>query len=103
VARSTKRQLESRLAVLVGHLLKWHIQSGGRSRSWRATISTQRKCLDRLLRKTPSLHHLLDNEQWLDRIWEEARANAVNDTGLGFPDDWIWSLEQVLDESVFPD
>jgi hypothetical protein len=38
MGRSEKRQLESRLEILIIHLLKWQFQSNLRSRSWQLTI-----------------------------------------------------------------
>ena len=49
MGRSEKRQLESRLEVLIMHLLKWQFQPGFRSRSWQLTVKEQRLRLDRLI------------------------------------------------------
>lgn len=38
IGRSEKRQLESRLEVLIMHLLKWQFQPNLCSRSWQLTI-----------------------------------------------------------------
>ena len=43
MARSDKRQLVNRFAVLLAHLLKWQFQSQLRSKSWERTIKEQRK------------------------------------------------------------
>ena len=43
MGRSEKRELVSRLAVLLTHLLKWRYQPGGRGSSWRASIVVQRR------------------------------------------------------------
>ena len=42
MGRSEKRQLESRLELLIMHLLKWQFQPNLRSRSWQLTIKEQR-------------------------------------------------------------
>ncbi len=42
VGKSEQRELASRLAVLIGHLLKWQFQPEKRSRSWADTIDVQR-------------------------------------------------------------
>jgi hypothetical protein len=39
---SKRRELESRLAVIIGHVLKWTHQPQGRSRSWYFTLREQR-------------------------------------------------------------
>ena len=55
LGRSQKRELESRLEVLMMHLLKWCYQPERRedSHSWYDTILEQRSQLTRLLRTTP--------------------------------------------------
>ena len=37
VGRSQKKEIRSRLAVLMQHLLKWHFQPERRSHSWQST------------------------------------------------------------------
>jgi len=46
-ARRDRREVESRLVVLLAHLLKWIHQPAHRSRSWRATVIEQRQELNR--------------------------------------------------------
>jgi len=49
MGKSEKRELTSRLTVLLAHLLKWKLQLILRSRSWKNTILTQRiKTIPRL-------------------------------------------------------
>ena len=43
MGRSDKREIESRLTVLLAHLLKWQLQVGLRSKSWSGTIREQRR------------------------------------------------------------
>ncbi|MCA6517994.1 MAG: DUF29 domain-containing protein, partial [Pseudanabaena sp. M110S1SP2A07QC] len=55
-----KSELENRLAVLLGHLLKWDLQPNLRGKSWRSTIREQRREIKKLIRKNPSLKSYLD-------------------------------------------
>src|SRR5215813_5357662 len=55
MGRSDRRELKSRLVVLVMHLLKWRHQRGARSRSWSATIDEQRLQIEGILSESPSL------------------------------------------------
>src|SRR5438270_921370 len=48
MARRDRREVESRLATLLAHILKWIHQPDHRSRSWRSTIVEQRQELARL-------------------------------------------------------
>src|SRR5712691_1604691 len=59
LGKSEKSALQSRLAVLISHLLKWDCQSARRSRSWQATIEVQRSRIERLLKQSPSLRPFL--------------------------------------------
>ena len=55
LGRQEYRELVSRLAVLLGHLLKWEFQPERRSRSWFLTIREQRRAIARHLQQNPSL------------------------------------------------
>jgi hypothetical protein len=53
---STRRELVSRLAVLLAHLMKRQFQPAKRSRCWEATIQVQRSEVADLLTDNPSLY-----------------------------------------------
>ncbi len=55
LGKQQEQELENRLGVLLGHLLKWHYQPERRCKSWRATVRVQRSEIQRHLRKNPSL------------------------------------------------
>jgi hypothetical protein len=57
---SRRRELKSRLRVLLMHLLNWDHQPRRRSRSWASTIEEQRAQIQDLLEESPSLRHELD-------------------------------------------
>lgn len=60
LGRSEKRELESRLTVLLLHLLKWQYQPVRRSRSWELSIDEQRVKFLRVLKDNPGLKSQLD-------------------------------------------
>jgi hypothetical protein len=66
-------QLESRLIVLMAHILKWHTQPP--TRSWASTIRTQRRALARLRRRAPRY----TQERILRDFWEEVLKEAIAD------------------------
>jgi hypothetical protein len=55
MGKTEKRELVSRLTVLLLHLLKWRYQPERRGRSWEATIRVQRGLLADHLTDNPSL------------------------------------------------
>lgn len=55
LGKQQQQELESRLGILLGHLLKWHYQPQFRSKRWQATIREQRRQIKRLINKNPSL------------------------------------------------
>ena len=65
-----ERELESRLAVLMAHILKWKTQSP--TRSWRNTITTQRREIARLRRYAQRF----TQERMLCDFWEAALTDA---------------------------
>ncbi len=104
MGRSDKRQIESRLVVLLAHLLKWRVQVGFRSRSWSATIREQRYHISDLLDDSPSLRPLIDTVR--PALYARARRAAAQETGLaegGFPADCPFTAEQVLAEDFLPE
>lgn len=99
-----ERELESRLGVLMAHLLKWIFQPERRGNSWIATIKEQRQRTVRLLRKNPGLKSCLD-EAFVDG-YSDARLIAVRETNLPertFPENAPFVLEQVLDDAYWPE
>src|SRR3954451_22460738 len=55
LGRSDKYEIDSRLEILLQHLLKWHFQPEKRSNSWKASIREQRIKIARILKASPSL------------------------------------------------
>ncbi len=103
VGKSEQRELASRMSVLLAHLLKWEFQPLRRSSSWSLTIKEQRRLLARRLTKTPSLVPMLEDPEWIDEIWIDAKAIAEKETGLdAFPEICIWRLTEVLSEDWLP-
>ena len=103
VGKSEKRELASRMAVLLSHLLKWQFQPGRRGASWQRTIKEQRKAIALEIRSTPSLKVSLNDVDWLAKSWADAVARAGDETGLDvFPESCSWTTEQILDQEFFP-
>jgi hypothetical protein len=103
LGRSQKREIVSRLAVLLLHLLKWTVQPDRRSNSWRATILEQRQRIREELEDSPSLR------RWpgarLAREYDLARLKASGETGLpleSFPPACPFTIAQVLDPAFLP-
>ena len=65
-----ERELESRLAILMAHILKWKTQAP--TRSWRNAITTQRREIARLRRYAPRF----TQERILRDFWEVALADT---------------------------
>ena len=100
MGRSEKRELKSRLIVLLMHLLKWHYQPEKRSESWRSTITEQRICIEGLLEDSPSLKPLLS--EVFENCYQKARLKASDETGIKlnfFPKESPFSLEETLESS----
>lgn len=104
MGRSEKRELVSRLSVLIAHLLKWKFQAVRRSRSWENTISTQRLDINDLLEDSPSLRH--DFDEKIKKAYKKARMKAEDETGIDrerFPKTCPFSAEEIMDEEFFPE
>ena len=106
VGKSEQRELASRMAVLLAHILKWKFQPQKRSVSWTLTIKEQRRLLVRRVQKTPSLSPMLSDPEWVDEIWVDAKALAEKETGLDmstYPEICPWSMTDVLTPDWLPD
>lgn len=106
VGKSEQRELASRMAVLLAHILKWKFQPQKRSVSWTLTIKEQRRLLVRRIQKTPSLGPMLVDPEWIDEIWVDAKALAEKETGLdigAFPEVCPWAIAHVLTEDWLPE
>lgn len=98
-----RREVESRLAVLIAHLLKWQLQPERRSPSWRATIVEQRQQLSLVLRDSPSLSRVAREQ--LPSIYEGAVSIAAAETRMEasrFPVPCPYALNSILDGNFFP-
>ena len=104
MGRSEKRELISRLIVLLVHLLKWRLQPALRGNSWRLTIENQRLAVEDHLQDNPSLGAQADTA--LRSAYRRARGEAVQETGLSrqtFPEACPFSFEQAMSENFWPD
>lgn len=103
VGKSEQRELASRMAVLMAHLLKWQFQPERQSGSWQRTIKEQRKALGFHLKQVPSLKPKLKDPEWLEAIWSDAVTIAINETGMGgFSEACPWSMNDVLSQDWLP-
>jgi Domain of unknown function DUF29 len=98
MARRDRREVISRLVVLLTHLLKWQFQPEGQSGSWRGTIRGQRLQLQLLLESATLKNHA---ESVLADTYTKARKAAADETGIKlsrFPKECAWSLEDLLSD-----
>ena len=106
VGKSEQRELASRMAVLLAHLLKWQHQPSRRSKIWQHTIATQRKEVSYVLAEAPSLRVKFNDAAWIDIVWAKAKGIAESDTGLDietFAQVLPWSATDVLNEGWLPE
>lgn len=98
MARRDRREVFSRLVVLLSHLLKWEHQPERRCGSWRGTIREQRRELRQLLESGALRKHA---EAVLADAYAEARRQAADETELSlglFPAENAWGLDDLLAE-----
>jgi hypothetical protein len=104
LGRSEKREIESRLRILLMHLLKYRYQSHQRTNSWRYTIREQRLRLLKSFQDSPSLkNHFLTI---VTETYQDSRALAADETGLDintFPQDCPFDLELMLNTEWLPE
>jgi len=104
MGRVEKRELVSRLKVLLTHLLKWQFQPGLWSTSWRLSIEEQRREVADHLADNPSLKDKLPEE--LASAYRKAILAAASETGFDsttFPRACPWTYEQIMDTAFWPE
>ncbi len=111
MSRSERRELDSRLLILLAHLLKWEYQYHRLSerwrefdvRSWRTTIVEQRKQLAVLLRQSPGLKSVL--AEAIAATYPDAVDLASKETRLPpetFPAHCPYGAAPLLDDDYYP-
>jgi hypothetical protein len=103
MAKRDRRELMSRLMILIAHLLKWEFQPEQRSGSWRGSIREQRIKIAQQLEDSPSLKNQIPTS--ISKAYPNALALAVDETGLimtTFPTTCPYSIKQLLDSDFYP-
>lgn len=104
LGRQERRELTNRLAVLLGHLLKWQFQPEKRGNSWLATIREQRRQAITLLQENPSLKPQL--AEILQTAYESGVDLAVRETDFAyetFQKTCPYALQQILSSDFLPE
>lgn len=100
MARRDRREVLSRLVLLLTHLLKWQFQAEHRTGSWQVTIRTQRRDLAMLLESGTLRNHA---ESVLAKAYDEACKDAALETGLSvetFPAQCPWTVSELLEQEL---
>ncbi len=104
LGRSDKRQIESRLKVLLVHLLKARFQPGKDKPGWKSTVREQRRGIAKLIKESPSLKSY--PSAVLNDEYGYAREDAAEETGLdpkAFPETCPFTIGQTLDIAFYPE
>jgi hypothetical protein len=99
MARRDKREVSSRLVILITHLLKWEHQPEQRRNSWRGTILSQRRELRQLLESGTLRRYAAEV---LPQAYRDAIQQAAAETDLAetvFPSHSSMSLEEILGQA----
>ncbi len=108
MGKSEIRELVSRLALIIGHLLKLQVQTDrtpSNEQSWGNTIETQRVEVRKLMRDNPGLKNPRIVEDSLDSAWRQGRDLAIRETGLPvkrFPCACPFTWDQLQDDAFWP-
>ncbi len=104
LGRGERRELVSRLNLLLLRLLRWQHQPVLRGHAWRLTIADARDQLKDHLADNPSLTARLPEA--IAAAYRYARRGASAQTGLAeaaFPADCPWSFAQIMDGGFWPE
>jgi hypothetical protein len=100
---SQRRELKSRLEILLMHMLKRDAQPRRRSRSWQSTMVEQRARIADLLEQSPSLRNGI--EEVAQKAFAVAVRRAAIESGLKrtvFPATLPYRLAAILEDEPDP-
>ncbi|WP_419757266.1 DUF29 domain-containing protein [Acidisoma sp.] len=103
MGRSEKRELVSRLTILLLHLLKWQFQPTHRGASWEASVANARDHVADHLTDNPSLRVRLPEAT--ASAYRYALREASAETGIrasAFPATCPYSFDEMMDEGFWP-
>jgi hypothetical protein len=104
MGKSEKRELESRLTILLLRLLKWKYQEVRRGRSWQLSIDEQRIQFEETLNENLGLKPALD--EIVKKAYRLAVIKASRETKISkavFPECCPWNLAQFIEDGFYPD
>jgi Domain of unknown function DUF29 len=96
MARRDRREVKSRLVVLLAHAMKWQFQPEKRSSSWRTTMLVQRQDLADLAGSGVLRAHA---DAVLSSAYENALELAASETGLlrsMFPAECPYTVQELF-------
>lgn len=96
MANRDRKEMKSRLIVLIAHVLKWVHQPGRRSKSWALTILEQQDELSDDLSQASLRNHAMSV---LSEAYQKALRRATRETGLKaqrFPSTCPYTLDELL-------
>lgn len=99
LSKRERDRLLSSIRLILHHLLKWDHQINKRSRSWQITIERERNNIELYLEDSPSLKKYLVQE-WVEKMYRNGRLNAIQETGLDFPTECPYQVEDVLRREI---
>jgi hypothetical protein len=103
IVRRERRELSSRLKIIMLHLLKCEYQSSRKCRSWLSSLREQREEIALLLDDSPSLR--AEVAAHARKRYRQAVRAARDETRLPlrtFPAELPYTAEQLLDDEFVP-
>jgi Domain of unknown function DUF29 len=100
MATRDRREVYSRLRLLLKHVLKWIFQKQMRTPSWQETILEQQAQLDDEFQSRVLRNYAVET---LAEIYAKALKQAARETNLdvaSFPADCPWTLDQLLSDEI---
>ena len=103
LGRSDRKEIKSRLEVLLIHLLKWQFQKDKRKGGWENSMDSARQAMNDLIAESPSLKTL--PVLFLEEAYTRARRKAARETRMpisAFPHTCPYDVKELLDEDFLP-
>ena len=109
LGRSDRNELHTRLSLIAAHMLKWEFQPEKRElhgRGWALTVKEQRRRVERLIKKNPSLQPVLADMELIQDAYESGVIQAALESGIveqDFPRQCPYTATEMLTYEFWSD
>lgn len=103
VSANVEYVLSDRCSTLLAHLCRWQKQEGNRCELWCRLIDLQRRRINRMVKRMPSLHETCADPEFSRDVWLDALIKVIGENACDdLPETSPWTLAEALEPGFYP-